>query len=223
MPTNTDFRKVLTDPTPLYFAAGVIEKLRTEAPERIAKLRDTDTKAMQTRVQEVLASLDSDVRKWREQAQTFALQGVGYAAEAAVKAKEGYDALAEQGKVVVEGWRGRADGEDGTGGFGYEATVEREPVNVDEPADEEARGAAANTEAAKAEEAKTGKAEPSGSAATSETASTAASERKASGAKGSAAKGTAKSATAKPAGGATKGSADAKPSGPRRNTPPSAS
>ncbi|MEE1931381.1 hypothetical protein V1J52_25000 [Streptomyces sp. TRM 70351] len=129
MPSNTDFRKTLTDPTPLYFAAGVIEKVRAEAPDRIAKLRSTDTKLVQARVQEALATLDSDVKKLREQAQHFALQGVGYAAEAAVKAKEGYETLAEQGRHAVEGWRGRKDGED----TGYEATVEREPVPATEP------------------------------------------------------------------------------------------
>ncbi|GAA4658262.1 hypothetical protein GCM10023347_06820 [Streptomyces chumphonensis] len=135
MPNNTDFRRTLSDPTPLYFAAGVIEKVRAEAPERIAKLRETDTKAVQARFQEALATLDADVRKWREQAQHLALQGVGYAAEAAVKAKENYDALAEQGKVAVEGWRGRKEGDEGDVGAGYETTIEREPVTVTEPRD----------------------------------------------------------------------------------------
>lgn len=130
MPDTTDLRKTLTDPTPLYFAAGVIEKVRTEAPERFAKVKTADPKAMQDRVQErfqeVLTTLDTDIKKIREQAQHYALQGVGFAAEAAVKAKEGYDALAEQGKVAVENWRGKDGGDEVT----YEATIEREPVTV---------------------------------------------------------------------------------------------
>lgn len=138
MPSTTEFRKTITDPTPLYFAAGVIEKVRTEAPERIAKVRATDTKVVQERFQGVLATLDSDIKKLREQAQTLALQGVGYAAEAAVKAKEGYDSLAEQGKSAVEGWRGQyengesssdADADD----VKYETTIEREPVTPSVP------------------------------------------------------------------------------------------
>ncbi|MBW1599309.1 hypothetical protein [Streptomyces sp. JJ38] len=145
MPSNTDFRKTLTDPTPLYFAAGLIEKVRTEAPERIAKLREADTKALQGRMQEALASLDSDLRKWREQAQQLALQGVGYAAEAAVKAKENYDTLAEQGKVAVDTWRGR--GQDDSG---WETKVEREPV-VAQPPSPEPTGKAKFSERARPE------------------------------------------------------------------------
>ncbi|GAB3965287.1 hypothetical protein [Streptomyces sparsus] len=129
---NTDFRKTLTDPTPLYFAAGVIEKFRSEAPEHIAKVKSTDPKQVQERVQgrfqDVLTTLDSDLKKIREQAQHFALQGVGFAAEAAVKAKEGYDTLAEQGKTAVESWRAKNDSEEVI----YEATIEREAVVVTE-------------------------------------------------------------------------------------------
>ncbi|MCK1798218.1 hypothetical protein MTQ01_19745 [Streptomyces sp. XM4193] len=127
MPSTTDFRKTLTDPTPLYFAAGVIEKVRAEAPERIAQVRATDPKAVQERVQGVLANLDADLRKLRDQAQHFALQGVGYAAEYAVKAKEGYDSLAEQGKNAVENWRDQGGTADSVT---YETTIEREPVTV---------------------------------------------------------------------------------------------
>ncbi|MBU7598220.1 hypothetical protein JGS22_011480 [Streptomyces sp. P38-E01] len=126
MPSTTDFRKTLTDPTPLYFAAGVIDKVRAEAPERIAQVRATDPKAVQERVQGALANLDADLRKLRDQAQHFALQGVGYAAEYAVKAKEGYDSLAEQGKNAVENWRDQGTADSVT----YETTIEREPVTV---------------------------------------------------------------------------------------------
>lgn len=137
MPSTTDFRKTITDPTPLYFAAGVIEKVRSEAPERIAKVRSTDPKALQERVQDVLATIDTDIKKLREQAQHLALQGVGYAAEYAVKAKEGYDSLAEQGKSAVETWRGQDDSD--SSHVTYETTIEREPVAV---TDEKAEGKA---------------------------------------------------------------------------------
>jgi hypothetical protein len=130
MPDTTELRKTLIDPTPFYFAAGVIEKVRTEAPERFAKVRTADPKAVQDKVQErfqgVLSTLDTDIKKLREQAQHYALQGVGFAAEAAVKAKESYDSLAEQGKVAVENWRGK----DEAGEITYTATIEREPVTV---------------------------------------------------------------------------------------------
>ncbi|MBB1253999.1 hypothetical protein [Streptomyces alkaliterrae] len=152
MPSTDEIRKTITDPTPLYFAAGVIEKVRTEAPERIAKIRSTDPKIVQERVQGALATLDADLKKLREQAQHLALQGIGYAAEAAVKAKEGYDSLAEQGKVAVEGWRAKGDDADPT----YEATIEREPVTVTEPV--------AEGEGAKAEDKAESKAEAKGAA-----------------------------------------------------------
>ncbi|UGY92870.1 hypothetical protein [Streptomyces gobiensis] len=132
MPNATDLRKTLTDPKPLYAAAGVIEKVRNEAPDRIAKIvkvKDTDPKVVQDKFQGFLSTLDADIKKLREQAQHLALQGVGYTAEAVVKAKESYDSLAEQGKVAVESWRGKEEGEAAT----YETTIEREPVTVVEP------------------------------------------------------------------------------------------
>ncbi|MER7764381.1 hypothetical protein [Streptomyces sp. NPDC097619] len=84
-----DLRKTLTDPTPLYFAAGtadlavqqarkvpgLIDQLRAEAPGRIDAVRNTDPKVVQDRakeaqavvtakVAEVLGALDGvDVRK----------------------------------------------------------------------------------------------------------------------------------------------------------------
>lgn len=51
---------------------------------------------VQTKVTEVLGTLDSDIRKLRENAQHLALQGVGRAAEYAVKARETYDELADR-------------------------------------------------------------------------------------------------------------------------------
>ncbi|MEU2425199.1 hypothetical protein ABZ619_29975 [Streptomyces sp. NPDC007851] len=61
MAITDDLRKTLSDPTPLYFAAGtadlalqqakkvpaLVEQLRTEAPARIEAVRNTDPKAVQ--------------------------------------------------------------------------------------------------------------------------------------------------------------------------------
>ncbi|KUO20632.1 hypothetical protein [Streptomyces dysideae] len=61
MAITEDFRKTLSDPTPLYFAAGtadlalqqakkvpgLVEQLRAEAPARIEAVRNTDPKAVQ--------------------------------------------------------------------------------------------------------------------------------------------------------------------------------
>jgi heparin binding hemagglutinin HbhA len=130
MPITDDLRKTITDPTPLYAVAGtadlaaeklrevpgLIATLRAEAPERIAKAREgADPKAVQdkvsarakevqTRFNEYIASID--VKQFRDSAQDFALQQVGRAAEAAVKARETYDELAERGRTVVNNWRG---------------------------------------------------------------------------------------------------------------------
>ncbi|MFF3514708.1 hypothetical protein [Streptomyces sp. NPDC002573] len=63
MAITDDLRKTLSDPTPLYFAAGtadlaiqqarkvpgLVEQLRTEAPARIDAVRNTDAKAVQER------------------------------------------------------------------------------------------------------------------------------------------------------------------------------
>ncbi|MFH0243672.1 hypothetical protein ACGRHY_14875 [Streptomyces sp. HK10] len=120
---TADLRKALTDPTPLYFAAGVIDKIRETAPERLAAVKDkaADPKAVQERLAQqakqtqsrlttVLSGFDSDLRKLREQAQHLALQSVGLAAEYAVKAREGYGGLAERGRGAVGTWRGEKDG-----------------------------------------------------------------------------------------------------------------
>jgi hypothetical protein len=136
MPLNEDIRKTLTDPTPLYFAAGVIDKIREEAPGAIAAVRSTDPKEVQSkfagraketqaRVNKAMGSIDADIKKLREQTQSLAMQGLGYAAEYAVKAREAYDELAERGRGAVQTWRGDEDGP--------EITVEREPVRVAQP------------------------------------------------------------------------------------------
>ncbi|MFJ8616811.1 hypothetical protein OG927_17935 [Streptomyces clavifer] len=135
MAITDDLRKTLTDPTPLYFAAGtadlaveqarkvpgLIDQLRAEAPERIEAVRNTDPKVVQERVtaqakeaqatvqakvSEVFGSLDTDLKKWGESAQDLALRSVGVAAEYAVRARETYEKVAERGEQSVRTWRG---------------------------------------------------------------------------------------------------------------------
>ncbi|MEW2633791.1 hypothetical protein AB0903_19560 [Streptomyces sp. NPDC048389] len=137
MAITDDLRKTLTDPTPLYFAAGtadlavqqarkvpvLIEQLAAEAPARIDAVRNTDPKAvqekvttqakeaqatMQAKVAEVIGSFDTDLKKFGESAQDLALRGVGVAAEYAVKARETYEKVAEHGEQTVRAWRGEA-------------------------------------------------------------------------------------------------------------------
>ncbi|MGW2178113.1 hypothetical protein ACWCXX_08520 [Streptomyces sp. NPDC001732] len=135
MAITDDLRKTLTDPTPLYFAAGtadlaveqarkvpaLIEQLRAEAPERIEAVRNADPKAVQekvtsqakeaqatvqAKVTEVIGSFDSDLRKLGENAQDLALRSLGVAAEYAVRARETYEKVAERGEQTVRNWRG---------------------------------------------------------------------------------------------------------------------
>ncbi|MFC0602711.1 hypothetical protein [Streptomyces palmae] len=133
MAITDDVRKTLTDPTPLYFVAGtadlaaqklrevpaLVEKLRAEAPERLAAVRKTDPQAVQERVTqqakeaqekltELLGSLDTDLKKLRDTAQELALQGVGRAAELAIRARDTYEEVAEHGREAVRTWRGEA-------------------------------------------------------------------------------------------------------------------
>ncbi|KUN07755.1 hypothetical protein AQI95_10195 [Streptomyces yokosukanensis] len=137
MAITDDLRKTLSDPTPLYFAAGtadlalqqakkvpaLVEQLRTEAPARIEAVRNTDPKAvqekaaarakeaqenLQTKVNGFLGTIDGDLKKLGEQAQDLALRSVGVAAEYAVKARETYEKVAEHGEQAVKNWRGEA-------------------------------------------------------------------------------------------------------------------
>ncbi|MBI0299725.1 hypothetical protein JBE04_36030 [Streptomyces sp. PRKS01-29] len=133
MAITDDVRKTLTDPTPLYFMAGTadlaaqklkevpsfVEKIVAEAPERLNAVRNTDPKVVQERVSqqakgaqdkltEMLGTIDTDIKRLRDTAQELALQGVGRAAELAVKARERYDEVAEHGQEVVRNWRGEA-------------------------------------------------------------------------------------------------------------------
>ncbi|MFE6163042.1 hypothetical protein ACFQ7F_29475 [Streptomyces sp. NPDC056486] len=137
MAIKDDLRNTLTDTTPAYFVVGTadlafqqakrvpgaIEQLIAEAPARIDAVRNTDTKAVQdkavarakeaqetiqTRVSELLGTLDTDLKKLSESAQGFALSSVGVAAEYAVKAREKYEEVAEHGEQAVKTWRGEA-------------------------------------------------------------------------------------------------------------------
>ncbi|MBT2444639.1 hypothetical protein J7E93_32000 [Streptomyces sp. ISL-36] len=123
--------------TPLYFAAGtadlavqqakkvpgLIEQIAAEAPARIDAVRRTDPKAVQEKVSdrakeaqatvqsklaEVVGSLDTDLKKLGETAQDLALRSVGVAAEYAVKAREKYEEVAAHGEEAVRAWRGEA-------------------------------------------------------------------------------------------------------------------
>ncbi|MFF8607968.1 hypothetical protein ACF06X_18720 [Streptomyces sp. NPDC015346] len=123
--------------TPLYFAAGtadlavqqakkvpgLIEQIAAEAPARIDAVRKTDPKVVQEKVSdrakvaqatvqsklaEVVGSLDTDLKKLGETAQDLALRSVGVAAEYAVKAREKYEEVAAHGEEAVRAWRGEA-------------------------------------------------------------------------------------------------------------------
>ncbi|MFJ3198695.1 hypothetical protein [Streptomyces sp. NPDC086989] len=129
-----DLKKTLTDPTPLYFAAGtadlavqqakkvpgLIEQLRAEAPARIEAVKNTDPKIVQEKAKEAQEAVTAkfaevltaiDPKKLGETAQDLALRGVGVAAEYAVRAKETYDKVAEHGEQAVRTWRGEVSEE----------------------------------------------------------------------------------------------------------------
>jgi hypothetical protein len=137
MAITDDIRKAATDPTPLYFLAGtadlavqqakkvpgIVEQIRAEAPARIDTVKNIDPNAvqekatarakvaqesLQTKVTEILSTLDTDLKKLGESAQDLALRGVGVAAEYAVKARETYEKVAEHGEQTVRTWRGEA-------------------------------------------------------------------------------------------------------------------
>lgn len=159
MAITDDLRKTLTDPTPLYFAAGtadlavqqakkvpaLIEQLRAETPARFEAVKEADPKAVQAKVTaqakeaqatvqakvtEVLGSLDTDLRKLGETAQDLALRSVGVAAEYAVRARETYEKVAEHGEQAVKAWRGEAAEEIAEIAIAVEPKAEPKP---DEP------------------------------------------------------------------------------------------
>lgn len=99
-------------------------RLTTQAKDAQARLT-SQAKDAQSRLTETLSDFDltvkvrelkerprPDLRKFGESVQSsvqnFALQGVGRAAEYAVRARETYDELAERGKGAVAQWRGDA-------------------------------------------------------------------------------------------------------------------
>ncbi|MEW2522209.1 hypothetical protein [Actinacidiphila alni] len=166
MTITDDIVKSLRNPTPLYAVAGtadlaaeklrevpaLLEKLREQAPERFEKIRGTDPKDVQQRVtaqakgasskaqtkfNETITGIDLDLKKIGGSVQDLALQGVGRAAEYAVKARETYDELAVRGKGAVAHWRGEAADEV----VEIAAAVEPEPVPAPEAAPEAKAGA----------------------------------------------------------------------------------
>jgi hypothetical protein len=179
MAITDDLRKTLSDPTPLYFAAGtadlalqqakkvpgLVEQLRAEAPARIEAVRNTDPKAvqekasarakeaqetLQTKVNEFLGNLDVDLKKLGESAQDFALRGVGVAAEYAVKARETYEKVAEHGEQAVRTWRGEAAEEIEDLAIAVEGKAEPVEVKAEpKPAESKAEPAAEKKPAAK--------------------------------------------------------------------------
>ncbi|MEU5823124.1 hypothetical protein [Streptomyces sp. NPDC047803] len=177
MAITDDLRKTLTDPTPLYFAAGtadlavrqarkvpaLLEQLRAEAPDRIEAVRNTDPKVvqekvteqareaqatLQAKVTEVIGAFDTDLKKLGENAQDLALRGVGVAAEYAVRARETYEKVAERGERTVRTWRGETADEI------VEIAVVVEPRKESEPAAPKPATAAKPAPAAKPAAAK---------------------------------------------------------------------
>lgn len=134
MNMSDEIRKTLTDPKPLYALAGAgdlaAEKLK-DAPERFkdAPIRLAEAGAalgsFATRVAadapEQFAKVSATVQETvgragrpdtaalRDRAQTVALQQVGRLLEAAGRAVETYDELAERGRIVVERYTGTAE------------------------------------------------------------------------------------------------------------------
>ncbi|MEV0207166.1 hypothetical protein AB0H97_18375 [Streptomyces sp. NPDC050788] len=80
MAITDDLRKTLSDPTPLYFAAGtadlafqqakkvpgLVEQLRAEAPARFEAVRNTDTKAVQEKAQARVKETQARVKETQE-------------------------------------------------------------------------------------------------------------------------------------------------------------
>ena len=162
MNVTDEIRKTLSDPKPLYALAGagdlaasklkdaperlrdaptllaeagatlttIANKIAAEAPERIAKLTTT--------VQGAAGKASRPDREaLRGAAQTVALQQVGRLLEAAGKAVETYDELAERGKVVVSRYSGSAETVPGetAGDNGPVKVVVEQVVDEDEIAD----------------------------------------------------------------------------------------
>ena len=83
MAITDDLRKTLSDPTPLYFAAGtadlalqqakkvpgIVEQLRAEAPARFEAVRTTDPKAVQEKAQARAKEAGAKVKETQENLQ----------------------------------------------------------------------------------------------------------------------------------------------------------
>jgi heparin binding hemagglutinin HbhA len=83
MAITDDLRKTLSDPTPLYFAAGtadlalqqakkvpgLVEQLRAEAPARFEAVRNTDPKAVQEKAQARVKETQARVKETQESLQ----------------------------------------------------------------------------------------------------------------------------------------------------------
>ncbi len=178
MAITDDLRKTFSDPTPLYFAAGtadlaiqqakkvpgIVEQLRAEAPARIDAVRGIDPnevqekatarakeaqETIQTKVNEFIGTLDTDLKKIGESAQDFALRSVGVAAEYAVKARETYEKVAERGEQTVKTWRGEAAEEIEELAVAVEPKPEPVEVKDEKPAEAKAEPAPAKKTAAK--------------------------------------------------------------------------
>ena len=145
--------KLRDAPTLLTEAAATVttlaNRIAAEAPEQIAKVQARLAEvpgALAVDPRSVVGTLDPrtaresilgvvsgvDTRALRDKAQTIALIQVGRVLEAAGKAVETYDGLAERGKTVVERYRGAGDGE------ATDVTVVVEQVIVEEPEPAEA-------------------------------------------------------------------------------------
>ena len=161
MNVTDEIRKTLSDPKPLYALAGAgdlaAEKLK-DAPER---LRDTPTllaeasatlttlaNKIAAEAPERLAKVTSgvqdaagkgrpDAQALRGLAQTVAIQQVGRLLEAAGKAVETYDELAERGRVVISRYTGvGGEGADGQGSAAGPVTVLVEQVTDEDALDD---------------------------------------------------------------------------------------
>ncbi len=135
--------KLKDAPALLTEVAGTVttfaNKLAAEAPERIAKVQAKlsevpgaikvdprgvlDPKAARTHLHDAAGKVDAQIV--RDRVQSIALVQVGRVLEAAGKAVETYEVLAERGKTVVERYRGETPAS--------EVTVVVEQVSVDEP------------------------------------------------------------------------------------------
>ncbi|MEV5380697.1 MULTISPECIES: hypothetical protein [Streptomyces] len=162
-------------------AAEKIGQFITEAPERLEKLKKTDPKAVGERAKqqakeaqatltakfnEVVGSLDSDVKNLGQTAQDFALKGVGQAVGYVAVAGEQFEKLTERGRVAVKQWRGEAADEFQDIAVAIEPEAAGDKPAEDKPAEDAAsddakpaagrKPAARKTAAAKKADAKAG-------------------------------------------------------------------